>query len=73
MSSKFGQYLIKRKIKGAGQATVTIEDLRMMEIPLPSFVEQKNIVNLLDKFDIYCNDIARGLSAEIKARQQQYE
>ena len=43
------------------------------EIPLPSMDEQKNIVELLSRFDSICNDFSSGLPAEIEARQKQYE
>ena len=67
------QQQIRKKTKGAGQATVTIEDIRNFVIPVPSKVEQARIVALLDRFDALCNDITAGLPAEIEARQKQYE
>ena len=42
-------------------------------ISLPPLNEQQRIVNLLDKFDSYCNSITNGLHAEIELRQKQYE
>ena len=42
-------------------------------IPLPSLEEQQRIVDILDKFDAYCNDLTQGLPAEIELRKQQYE
>lgn len=42
-------------------------------IPLPSLEEQQRIVDILDKFDTYCNDLTQGLPAEIELRKQQYE
>jgi type I restriction enzyme S subunit len=44
-----------------------------IEIPLPSLEEQQRIVDILDKFDAYCNDLTQGLPAEIELRKQQYE
>ena len=35
--------------------------------------EQERIVEILDKFEKLTTDLANGLPAEIKARQQQYE
>ena len=35
MSSIYGQKLLKSKIKGSGQATITIEDIRNFRIPFP--------------------------------------
>ena len=43
------------------------------EIPLPTLEQQKQIVELLTRFDAICNDMASGLPAEIEARQKQYE
>ena len=44
-----------------------------MVIPVPQIEEQERIVAILDRFEKLTNDIADGLPAEIKARQQQYE
>lgn len=73
LCSKFGQKQIFAKVKGAGQATVTIEDLRKFSIPLPPLSEQERIVSILDRFDKLCHDIREGLPAEIELRQKQYE
>ena len=43
------------------------------KIPLPPLEEQKRIVDILDRFDTLCNDISKGLPAEIEARKKQYE
>ena len=42
-------------------------------IPLPTLERQKEIVAILDRFDSLCNDISKGLPAEIEARKKQYE
>ena len=44
-----------------------------LEIYFPPLDEQERIVNILDKFDALCNDITRGLPAEIEMRKKQYE
>lgn len=44
-----------------------------LEIPLPSLQEQERIVSILDRFDSLCNDITKGIPAEIEARKKQYE
>lgn len=44
-----------------------------LEIPVPPIEEQKRIVAVLDRFGAICNDITSKLSAEIEARQKQYE
>lgn len=69
MSSWYGQRLIQSKIKGAGQATITVEDIRNFEIPLPSFEEQSRIVSILETFEA---SIA-NLEAQLKEREKQYE
>ncbi|MDE6427083.1 MAG: restriction endonuclease subunit S [Ruminococcus sp.] len=48
-------------------------DLTKIKIPVPPIEEQKRIVKILDKFDSLCNDLTRGIPAEINARQKQYE
>ena len=44
-----------------------------LEIYFPPLEEQERIVNILDKFDALCNDITKGLPAEIELRKKQYE
>ena len=50
-----------------------IKDVNKLMIQLPALQFQKNIVNILNNFDSYCNDLAVGLPAEIHARKKQYE
>ena len=40
---------------------------------VPSIKHQKQIIEILDRFDVLCNDLSAGLPAEIEARQKQYE
>lgn len=40
---------------------------------LPIKEKQKEIIAILDRFDVLCNDLSKGLPAEIEARQKQYE
>lgn len=40
---------------------------------LGSIEEQNRITTILDRFDTLCNDLTKGLPAEIEARQKQYE
>lgn len=62
------------KLTGASSMkNITMTNIRKFKIPLPSIEEQKRIVNILDRFDKYCNNISEGLPAEIEARQKQYE
>lgn len=73
LTSHSGQKQIFHKVKGAGQATITIEDIREFLVPQPSLSEQQRIVDILDHFDTLVNDLSQGLPAEIEARRQQYE
>ena len=43
------------------------------QFSLPTLEKQKEIVDILDKFDSLCNDLSAGLPAEIEHRQKQYE
>ena len=62
------------KLTGASSMkNITMTNIRKFKIPLPSIEEQERIVNILDRFDKYCNNISEGLPAEIEARQKQYE
>lgn len=49
------------------------EGIEKARIKVPSLSKQAKIVAILDKFDTYCNDLTKGLPAEIEARQKQYE
>ena len=66
----------KQKLKlahGTKVIEVTPSSLLNIKIPLPPLPEQERIVSILDKFDSLCNDITKGLPAEIEARKKQYE
>ena len=54
-------------------STSSFYEVKKFEIPLPPLEEQKRIVEILDRFDKYINDIKEGLPAEIEMRQKQYE
>lgn len=60
-------------VSKGGQPQFNSPALKLVKIPLPSLEEQQRIVDILDCFDKLCNDISEGLSAEIEARQKQYE
>ena len=60
-------------ITGTKVRRVNVDNLEKIKVPVPSPLEQQRIADILDRFDTLCNDISSGLSAEIKARQQQYE
>ena len=60
----------------AGSSTVSNLNaaiVRSVLVPVPPLDEQARIAELLDKFDLYVNDLSRGLPAELNARRIQYE
>ena len=59
--------------RGAGVPHISGEALAKMMVPVPQIEEQKRMVSILERFDTLCNDISKGLPAEIDARQKQYE
>ena len=82
MLPDFSKYLFrstelrKKIIKTANGVTrfnVSKKKMEKILIPIPPSEEQERIVNILDKFDALCNDITKGLPAEIEMRKKQYE
>lgn len=69
----FRQYVINKFSSKAGVPRIVLKNFKRIEIPVPSIEAQKRIVSILDKFETLTLDFAESLSAEIKARQQQYE
>jgi len=67
------QYYIKSNAGIGSVPNISQEKLGNLIIELPSLEEQQRIVDILDKFDAYCNDLTQGLPAEIELRKQQYE
>ena len=59
--------------KTDGVPGINRDYLYNLKIPVPPLEEQERIVNILDKFDALCNDITKGLPAEIEMRKKQYE
>jgi len=54
-------------------SSVDMNGFKRFRIPIPPLKVQKEIVKILDKFDMLVNDLSSGLPAEIKARRLQYE
>lgn len=48
-------------------------DIKSAEVYIPTPERQEKIADILDRFEILCNDIESGIPAEIAARQKQYE
>ena len=59
--------------KEGGVPAVNRSDLQNVIVKIPTLEKQKEIVEILDKFDSICNDLSAGLPAEIEYRQKQYE
>lgn len=64
---------VDKNQKGASYPAILDKEVKKYKIPVPPLEEQKRIVNILDKFDALCNDITKGLPAEIELRKKQYE
>lgn len=74
------QNYIFSQVRKASIPRIGRDVVEKIKIPIPypndleqSLKEQHRIVDILDRFDILCNDISTGLPAEIKTRQKQYE
>ncbi len=54
-------------------ASVDMSKFSKFEFPIIPIKKQKQIIELLSRFDILYNDISEDLATEIEARQKQYE
>ena len=79
MSSNFKKYILMKSV-GATSISIRKPMLKDFLIPIPcpndpekSLRIQREIVRILDKFDILTNSISEGLPREIELRQKQYE
>ena len=71
---KKSEYILMRcKNKASTIPGLPIKDVNKLMIQLPSLSVQEKVVNILNNFDSYCNDLVNGLPAEIEARKKQYE
>lgn len=57
---------------GVDQTNLRKDQILNVKIPVIELEQQDHIINILSKFDLYCNDLSEGLPAEIKARNKQY-
>jgi type I restriction enzyme S subunit len=60
-------------VSTGGQPQFNTGAISRVVVPVPPIKVQNRIVELLDRFDVLCNDISTGLPAEIEARRKQYE
>ena len=66
-------YTLVPLMKGGANVALHMNDVKKVNVPIPSLEEQKRIVDILEYFETLCNDVYEGLPAEIEARQKQYE
>ena len=66
-------FYCKEHLNKGNFASVEMTSFNKFLFYLPTLERQKEIISILDKFDSYCNDITKGLPAEIEARNKQYE
>ena len=71
-SSDFYKYLEENQ-SGASYPAISDALVKKYKIPVPSLEIQSRIVQVLDNFDMVCNNLNIGLSKEIELRQKQYE
>lgn len=64
---------VRKKVHGAAKVNLNTGWLKDFEITLPSLDIQEQITHFLDDFDVLYNGINKDLSAEVEARQKQYE
>ena len=62
----------ERKAMGGAVKSVSMADLKMLPIPVPSLAAQQKVVDILDRFDDLTTSLTDGLPAEIEARKAQY-
>ena len=60
-------------VTAGGQPQFNANALKQITIVVPSIEKQKEIVEILDRFDKLSADMSAGIPAEIEARQKQYE
>jgi len=74
VSLRFAYYIMQTiKYSPQDHARQWISTYSNFSIPLPPLEVQREIVNVLDKFDALVNDLSIGLPAELAARRKQYE
>ena len=69
----YNQYHYIKSLGTGSQTNINAQIVKKLKIPIPSIEKQKEIVEILDKFDTLTNSITEGLPKEISLRQKQYE
>jgi len=64
---------IKKYVSEGKICAISSDGIGKSMILLPDLDEQEEIVSVLEKFDVLCNDKEKGIPAEIELRQRQFE
>jgi len=64
---------IARSTTNSTMIHVSMGSMKERMISIPPIEKQKQIVSILNKFEVLCKDAKQGLSAEIEARRKLYE
>ena len=67
------QYMIKSKVRKASIPRISRDEIKKIEILVPTIELQKKIVEILDKFQSLVSETKGLLPQEIEHRQKQYE
>lgn len=73
LSEQFKSEQIVKLLQASSMQNIPMEKIRKFKLPKVSTGQQRRVIEILDRFDVLCNDISSGLPAEIEARQKQYE
>lgn len=63
----------ENKVTGTKVIRINSKDMVNFDIKVPSLLRQKQIVSILDNFDVLTSNLVFGLPKEIELRQKQYE
>ena len=74
LTSSFIQKVMRQKASfGGAVQNLNADIVRKIEIPVIPKETQNFLVSILDKFSMLCSSLSENISAEIEARQKQYE
>jgi len=73
LRSSYYHKQIKAYVSRGKICAISSQGIGKAIIKVPSIDEQMRIVDMIEQFYLYLNDITQGLPAEIELRQKQYE
>lgn len=74
LTSSYIQRVMEKKASfGGAVQNLNADIVREIEVPVPTIDEQNRVTSVLDRFASFCTDIEDGITAEIEAREKQYE